>query len=324
MKRRSRKGRGSARRPDKNQETVLGRVIGRQGPVFMVETEEEARLACVARGKGKRSVVGDLVRFIDHADTDLARGLIIDHEPRESELIRADALGRRAQAIAANLDRIFVVVANEPPLREGLIDRYLVTAEAQGLETHIVFNKVDLIAEDPDAIAEIGHRLAAYPPLGYPVHFVSAATGHGIAELRDALADQCSIFVGHSGVGKTSLLNVLCPGLAEPVNVLSAASGRGQHTTTTAQMYRLDNGGEVIDSPGIRSFGLWGMPTEDVRLYFVEFNEISDECRFSDCQHIREPKCAVLAALEEGAISEVRYASYLRIRDSLDAPDPRL
>ena len=323
MSRRARKGRSSSRKGPQDQATATGRVIGRQGPVFMVEAGDE-EITCVARGKGKRAVVGDVVRFIDNADTDLARGVITEHEPRESELIRADALGRRAQAIAANLDRIFVVVANEPPLREGLIDRYLVTAEAQGLETHIVFNKVDLIADDPEAIADVGQRLAAYPPLGYPVHFVSAATGHGIAELQAALADQCSIFVGHSGVGKTSLLNALCPGLTEPVNVLSAASGRGQHTTTTAQMYRLDNGGEVIDSPGIRSFGLWGMPAEDVRLYFVEFNELSDECRFSDCQHISEPKCAVLAALEEGAISAVRYASYLRIRESLSAPDPRL
>ncbi len=297
-----------------------GRVVTRRGPVLTVEMDDGVVVECVARGKGKRAVVGDRVRFARDADTEMAAGLVTEVAERRSALVRADALGRREQVLAANIDHIFVVVTIEPPLREGLIDRYLVAAHMQGIDASVVFNKVDLL-DDPDLIDEVGERLAPYPGLGHPVYFVSAATGHGLDELRDALRDRCSVFVGHSGVGKTSLLNGLDPTLGERVQALSESSGRGQHTTSGAMLHHLPGGGDVIDSPGVRGFAIWGLEPRELRDHFPEFVELADRCRFKDCQHLEEPACAVQAAVEDGAIAESRYASYLKIRASLDGFD---
>ncbi|MCA9541602.1 MAG: ribosome small subunit-dependent GTPase A [Myxococcales bacterium] len=298
-------------------------MFGRLGPVFTVRTAEGEDVECVARGDGKRAVVGDDVRFVPDADTEMAQGLIIGIGERRTALVRADALGRREQVLAANLDRIFVVTAVEPPLREGLIDRYLVVAHAQGIEAHIIFNKVDLIADDPAALEDIGDRLAIYPRLGYPVHFTAASTGAGLGDLRRALRRRTSIFVGHSGVGKTSLLNALDPALGERVQALSEASGRGRHTTSSSFLHVLPDGGEVIDSPGVRAFGLWDIDPDEVGSHFVELARLAPRCKFADCRHVHEPECAVLAAVEAGRIEESRYASYVNIRTSLLEDDPR-
>lgn len=313
-RRRTRRSPPGHARPETN-----GRVVTRLGPVFTVEDDEGGLIDCVARGRGKRAVVGDRVRFDPDADSEMAPGLIVAVGERRSQLVRADALGRRAQVLAANIDRVFVVCAVEPPIREGLIDRYLVAAHAQGIEASVVFNKLDLAYEDE--LAEIMEMLAVYPPLGYPVLSTSAEDGRGLDALRAATRDQCSIFVGHSGVGKTSLLNALDPGLGERVQALSYASGRGQHTTTTSAMYALPGGGEVIDSPGVRGFALWGIDAEGVRHHFPEFVERAAGCRFADCRHVHEPQCAVLEALDEGDIAESRYDSYLKIRASLQSDD---
>lgn len=296
-----------------------GRVVTRLGPVFTVEIDGGGTIDCVARGRGKQAVVGDRVRFEDDADNEMAQGLVTGIGERRSALVRADALGRRAQVLAANLDRVFVVCAVEPPIREGLIDRYLVAAHAQGIAASVVFNKLDLAYDDERE--EIEEMLSVYPPLGYPVLATSAEDGRGLEALRAATRDQCSIFVGHSGVGKTSLLNALDPGLGERVQALSYASGRGQHTTTTSALYRLPGGGEVIDSPGVRGFALWGIDADAVRHHFPEFVERAPNCKFADCRHVHEPQCAVLDALEEGAVAESRYDSYLKIRASLESDD---
>ena len=149
-----------------------------------------------------------------------------------------------------------------------------------------------------------------------PVLTVSAKDGTGIDELLNSLSDGMSIFVGHSGVGKTSLINHVCPGVEERVQTISDASGRGQHTTTTSWVYALPNGGQIIDSPGIRSFGLWGISEHELREHFIEFKAYADSCRFKDCQHIHEPKCAVRAAVDTNAIDPRRYASYIHMRES--------
>lgn len=287
--------------------------------MFTVETDAGERVDCVVRGRKQDVVVGDRVRFEPDVDNEMAAGLITAVAPRESALVRADALGRRAQVLAANLDRVFVVCAVEPPVREGLIDRYLVAAHAQGLEAAIVFNKLDLA--EPEELDEIREMLDVYPALGLELLYVSAEDGTGLDALREATRGRCSIFVGHSGVGKTSLLNALDPGLGERVQDLSVASGRGQHTTTTSALYALPGGGEVIDSPGVRGFGLWGIDADAVRHHFPEFVERAPGCKFADCRHIHEPQCAVLAALDAGEIAESRYDSYLKIRASLMSDD---
>ena len=280
-----------------------------------MRTPTGALIDCVARGRGKRAVIGDDVYFEPNADTEMAEGLIVAVGPRRSALVRADAMRRRAQTLAANVDRIYVVCSILPPLREGLVDRYLVAAHAQGIESRVVFNKTDLIPDH--AWPVIDEILDPYAAIGAKVFKTSAVSGEGLAALQAELAEGCSIFVGHSGVGKTSLLNTLLPELGEPVQALSDASGRGVHTTTTSSLYDLPGGGEIIDSPGVRSFGLWGIAPKEVRMHFPEFLPLMESCRFTNCQHIAEPQCAVKAALAEGEIPERRYESYRRIRESL-------
>ncbi len=304
--------RGARVKPQAN-----GRVTARLGPVLSVESDDGQQLSCLARGRAQRCVVGDRIFYEEGIQADLAEGLITWIAPRRSTLLRTDALGRREQVLAANLDHLYIITAVEPPFRLGLIDRYLVAARSQGISASIIFNKSDLLLDEEEQ-ADYEEELSIYPGLGHPVYFVSATQAEGLEPLAEALQDQLSIFVGHSGVGKTSLLNALDPGLGEKVRELSCSSGRGQHTTSTSALFRLPGGGEVIDSPGIRSFGLWGIKVEDLRLHFPEFLEWSSGCRFANCGHIQEPACAVKAALEEGKISENRYTSYLRIRESLE------
>lgn len=296
-----------------------GRVVGRKGPVYEVERlDDGAVIPCIAKGRGKHAVVGDQIRFEPGADTHLADALITGLAERKSALSRAHVLGKREQVVAANIDHIFIVVSVEPPLRAGLIDRYLVAASAQNIEASIIFNKLDLIDDDPGWTEEVDEVLAPYPGLGYRVHRVCAHDGRGLDTLLEALEGRCSIFVGHSGVGKTSLLNTLQPGLGERVNALSDSSGRGQHTTSTSALFKLGAGAEVIDSPGIRSFGLWGLGADDVAQHFVEFAERAEQCRFNNCRHLAEPSCAIKNAVDDESISPERYDSYLRIRESLE------
>jgi ribosome biogenesis GTPase len=296
-------------------------VIIRQGPVLTVEGPDGRRFDCVAKGRGKRAVVGDQVYVQQNADTELADHLVIGYAPRETELARADAFGRRAKVIAANVEQLWVVVAVEPPLRPGLIDRLIVAAEAQGIRAGILFNKIDLLP--PALRAEIKPLLDVYRSIGYPVLDVSAHSGEGLEALQTALDGQISVFVGHSGVGKTSLLNALCPGLVERVQALSEASGRGIHTTTAAALFSIPSGGEIIDSPGVRTFALWDIDPEALRDYFVEFVPFAEHCRFSNCRHVSEPNCAVKAAVESGQITEMRYDSYLRMRATLAGEELR-
>ncbi|MCB9521968.1 MAG: ribosome small subunit-dependent GTPase A [Myxococcales bacterium] len=292
-----------------------GRVVDRRGPVMVVERPDGSRVPCVGHGKGKRAVVGDRVFLGQEADTELAEFLVTGYAERDTELVRADAMGRKPQTLAANVTRVFVVCAIEPPLRLGLIDRYLVACEQAGIEGLVLFNKVDLLGNA--SRATVNEVLAPYPAAGYRVLAASAESGEGIEAVRQALVGHTSIFVGHSGVGKTSLLNALDPGLGEKVRELSDASGRGQHTTTTASLYHVPGGGDVIDSPGVRGFAPWGIDPRTLRDLYPELRALADGCRFADCQHIEEPGCAVQAAIAEGEVDEARYESYVRLRGSL-------
>lgn len=294
------------------------RVVDRHGPVISVERNDGVRIPCLGHGKGKTAVVGDEV-FLEQTatlDSTLATARITSIAPRRNALVRTDAMGRKGQTLAANIDRLYVVVAIEPPLRVGLIDRYLVAADQAGIEAHVLLNKVDLITRKDD-IDTVGECLACYPPAGAQVHFASASTGHGIADLKRELRGRTSMFVGHSGVGKTSLLNALSPGLGEAVRALSDASGRGTHTTSRASLYRVGEDAFVIDSPGVRGFSPWDLDPGDLKNHFPDLRKLAAGCRFADCQHLEEPSCSVREAVESGDLADSRYDSYLKIRASL-------
>ena len=307
--------RAKKRAPATSSKFPIGRVIGRLGPVFTVEYNGED-IACIARGKTKTAVVGDQVRFDPDADTDLATGLLMSIEPRSSLLKRTDALGRRAQFIAANLTQIVVVCAAEPPLREGLIDRYLIAARLEGMKATILFNKTDLL--DPEALERYRARLSCYEKSGHPVYFGNCAAVNGLGKLHEALDNEISILVGHSGVGKTSIINQLLPDYDGRTNVLSAASNKGQHTTTSSLLHRLPTGGELIDTPGIRSFGLHGVTRQTLAHHFPDFDVVEDECRFNHCTHQHEPKCAVIDEVNAGTIGRHRYEAYLKLLESTE------
>lgn len=278
--------------------------------MFVEMPGEEEQRPCSARGAAKGAVVGD--RVVVEGDVVTAVGT------RTSEVVRTDALGDRPQVIAANVDVMFIVCAVEPPLREGLLDRYLVAAHAAGIAPVILFNKTDLwLEDDPEDEEDFRERLAPYPPLGVPVHYISAQRRKGLAAVRKEMKGRLGIFVGHSGVGKTSLLNALLPGLGARTQELSEQSGRGRHTTTHTELFKLPGGGEIIDSPGIRAFGLWAIPPEEVKDHFVEFEAFAGQCRFANCVHDQEPGCAIKEAVEREVISPMRYEAYLRIKDSL-------
>ncbi|MFP4499388.1 MAG: ribosome small subunit-dependent GTPase A [Candidatus Hydrogenedentota bacterium] len=217
------------------------------------------------------------------------------------------------QVFAANVD-LLVVVASvaDPPLRPGLIDRYLIASYGCHVEPILCINKMDVApAEPPEA--------AIYRDLGIRVFTTSCATGAGIGALRDALRGKVSVLSGHSGVGKSSLINALDPNARLLTREVSQATGKGKHTTTAARMYELEGGIRIIDTAGIRALGLWGVSPAEVATYFPDLGEYAAACKFNDCTHTHEPGCAVREAIEAGQLSRARYESYLRIRASLEA-----
>jgi len=234
--------------------------------------------------------------------------------PRRTALSRPDPHNPQIQrVIAANVDIVVNVVSlRNPPLRPGLIDRYLIAIEKSGAAPLICVNKIDLLEEGDNL-----NVLDPYSQMGIPVLLCSAATGSGIEELAEALRDRTCVFSGHSGVGKSSLLNALDPRLRLATGELSDATHTGRHTTTSSSMHRLPNGASIIDTPGIREFGLWNVHPEDIRNYFRDLASYAADCAFSDCTHSHEPVCGVKQAVAEGNISAARYAAYRRIIESL-------
>lgn len=288
-----------------------GLVVARYGATLDVEDDQGTCHRCQLRQNIEEMVCGD--RVIWQAAPD-GSGVVVALAPRRNVLCRPDFKGR-IKLVASNIDQIMVVCAVVPELSTGLIDRYLVAAEATGILPLIVINKTDLLA--PSAREELDGRLAPYRRLGYPVIHTSARALHGLDELVAALRGHTSILVGHSGVGKSSLVQALLPDAQIRVGELSEASGKGMHTTTTAVLYHLPQGGDLIDSPGIREFGLWEITPEQAAAGFIEFRPFLGQCRFRDCSHHHEPGCAIRAAAENGAISRERLESYYRIAASL-------
>jgi ribosome biogenesis GTPase len=289
-----------------------GLVTAHFGTQVEVESASGQRIRCHLRANLESLVTGDEVVWCEGESS----GVIVAQLERKSVLSRPDPYGK-LKPVAANIDQIMVVIAPLPEPHANLIDRYLVAAETVNIEPVIVLNKTDLLKDDPPWQAQLDELLAIYPPLGYRILHTSSLEG-GLTELHEALRDRTSVFVGQSGVGKSSLVNVLLPEADLRVGGLTQSTSKGTHTTTTAQLLHLPSGGSLIDSPGIREFGLWHMSREQVEQGFREFRPLLGTCKFRDCQHVHEPGCAILAALDSGQISAGRMASYRYIVSTLE------
>ncbi len=257
--------------------------------------------------------IGDEVLFVDAGE---GEGMITDVMPRANKLVRP-AAGKKPveQVIVANMDQVIAVMAAAPPTPKwNLLDRYLVAAESSGLPALICITKLDVGDVD-----EIEADLDVYRALGYPVLLTSSATGEGIDGLREALAGKRSVLMGKSGVGKTSLLNALQPGLGAKVGSVSDGEiGKGKHTTTNLEMFPLDIGGSIVDTPGMREFGLLLDEDDDLAFHFPEMRALVGTCRFGvDCAHISEPGCAIRRAVDDGRIDSRRYESFLHLQKEL-------
>jgi ribosome biogenesis GTPase / thiamine phosphate phosphatase len=260
--------------------------------------------------------IGDRVRFTDAGPE---RGMITEILPRLSKLSRpATVPGQRVfeQVIVSNADLVVPVFsASNPPPKWGLLDRYLVTAEAAELPVLIVITKLDLL----NGTHKLEVELDIYRRIGYPIHMVSSHTGEGIDELKEILRGRTSVLIGKSGVGKTSLLNAIQPGLGLRVKEVSNGElGKGRHTTTHLEMFNLDFGGRLVDTPGMREFGLWNISPDELTYLFPEMTDLVGGCKFGlSCRHDSEPGCAIRKAVMDGAISPHRYKSYMNLRSEL-------
>ena len=295
-----------------------GLVIKNTGSLFLVQLEDGAVVETSLRGrfrlKGIRStnpvVVGDIVTV--EGET------IVDIQPRKNYIIRKSSnLSKESHILAANIDQVFLVVTiKKPETPFEFIDRFLLTANAYHIPVVIVLNKVDILDEDEMALA--GAIKALYETnLGYKVVFSSTVTGEGVEEVKAMLKGKLSLFSGNSGVGKSSLLNMLEPSLELKVGDVSRQHQTGMHTTTYSEVFDIA-GGKVIDSPGIKGFGIIDMEAAEISKFFPDIAKYALECRFDDCKHINEPNCAVLKALEEQKIAVSRYNSYKSILLDLD------
>jgi len=273
---------------------------------------------------GGTITVGDQVHMIE---TSPDYGVIVDVLPRRNHLARRSAVpmpGAHAseQVIVANVDQIMpVFAAANPDPKWGLLDRYLVSAESAEIPALVCITKIDLIdghSKNHSEESDLFQVVETYRRIGYPVIVVSAVSGEGIEELASALQGKTSVLLGKSGVGKTSLLNRIQPGLGMRVKQVSQATGKGKHTTTRVEMFPLDSGGALVDTPGIREFGLWDVDGRDLAWFFPEMRPWIGKCRFGlDCRHNEEPGCAIRQAVVGGEISPYRYRSYIRLSEEV-------
>lgn len=305
-------------RDESNRKGVKGLVVKNTGNTYYVRDENKNEFICKAKGnlrlKGIRStspvVVGDMV-FMD-VNTD-GTAFISGIEDRRNYIVRkASNLSKHAHILAANIDlALFCFTVSYPETTTVFTDRFLVTAEAYSVPVHLVFNKIDLYKESEKEYLEAIINL--YKNIGYPCLKTSMATGEGVDELNAITAGSTVLLAGHSGVGKSTIINTLKKEAVQKVGKLSYYHEKGMHTTTYSEMIELENGGYIIDTPGIKGFGTIDMTVEEVSHYFPEIFKISKKCKFYNCVHLNEPDCAVIKAVENHYISESRYNSYLNI-----------
>ena len=293
-----------------------GRVIQAQSGFFTVKTDSEV-YTCQIRGRLKKGrKMGDIVAIGDWVQIsvqDHDNGMIEEVEPRQSLIYRMAPTprGEYQQIIIANPDQavfVFSIVQPEPKLR--MLDRFLVIAEREGVGSVIVANKIDLTG-----MRKARSLFNRYEEIDYPVFYTSALTGRGLNKLKKQLLGKTSLFAGPSGAGKTSILNVIQPGLGLEVKEVSEATQKGKHTTVSRKLVPLTGGGYVADTPGLKALDLWDITPEEVDGYFKEISGILKDCRFSDCTHTHEPGCAVINAVKKKQIHPERYRSYLRLRE---------
>lgn len=302
---------------------MTGLVYKSTGSWYTVKAEDGTFYECRIKGKfrikGIKSTnpvaVGDVVDFkLEESGS----GVINKIHERKNYIIRKSVnLSKQVHIIASNVDKLFLLVTiDNPTTTTSFIDRFLVTAEAYGIEAVIVFNKIDTL--DRDAEDEQLYLQYIYSKIGYKCLRVSATENKGVEKLKEEMKDSISIFSGHSGVGKSTLVNALQPSLNLKTKEISEQHSQGQHTTTFAEMFDLDFGAKIIDTPGIRGFGVVDMESDEVGDYFPEFFALKEECKFNNCLHKEEPYCAVKDALDADEIAWSRYRSYIQILEGDD------
>lgn len=305
---------------------MTGLVYKSTGSWYTVKSEEGVFMECRIKGKfrikGIKSTnpiaVGDLVDYELDETSDVTTGTIYHIHDRKNYIVRKSVnLSHQMHIIASNLDYVFLLITiDNPPTTFNFIDRFLVTAEAYGITTILVFNKIDTL--EGATLDEQLYMQHVYQEIGYQCLRVSSTENKGVEELKGLMKDKITMFSGHSGVGKSTLVNALEPSLHLKTKTISEQSKQGQHTTTFAEMYDLSFGAKIIDTPGIKGFGIVDMEKEEISGYFPEFFKLKDQCKFNNCLHKEEPHCAIKKALDEDKISWTRYNSYLKILEGDD------
>lgn len=300
---------------------MTGTVYKSTGSWYQVKADDGKFYQCRIKGKfrikGIKSTnpvaVGDRVEFKPEEGVEEKNGVIVDIKDRENYIIRKSVnLSKQTHIIAANIDQAFLLVTlNNPPTFTVFIDRFLVTAEAYDIKVVLLFNKIDTYNEDE--LAEVKFLAAMYRQIGYQCIGISARTGKNVEQVKELMQDKTSMISGHSGTGKSTLINAIEPGLDLKTHEISDLYRQGQHTTTFAEMYDLGFGARIIDTPGIKGFGVVDIEKEELGDYFPEFFARKQDCKFYNCLHLEEPKCAVKEALEAGEIPWSRYKSYVQI-----------
>ncbi|MEZ4792693.1 MAG: ribosome small subunit-dependent GTPase A [Gelidibacter sp.] len=305
---------------------MTGTVYKSTGSWYTIKTDLGVTFECRIKGKfrlkGIKSTnpiaVGDIVDFKLETDNDQASGIIHHIHNRKNYIVRKSVnLSKQTHIIASNIDQVFLLITvNNPPTLTSFIDRFLVTTEAYSIKTVLLFNKIDTY--DEGTILEVKFLAHLYRKIGYECIETSATTGKNVEKVKAMMKNKVSMFAGHSGVGKSTLVNAIEPDLDLKTKEISAQHSQGQHTTTFAEMFDLSFGAKIIDTPGIKGFGIVDMDREEIGDYFPEFFALKQDCKFNNCLHVEEPKCAVKEALEHDEVAYSRYRSYLQILEGDD------